>query len=163
MKRVPIKFFAKRESDNSRTEGGGNPPNWILSGKELKSQSEKLGISFNKLKDEFIKREEKFIPVTIKTTISEKAKAKSHRPEIAKLFEHKSTDNNLIGMVGEDDILVKIDNLESFEIISKKIRNFDSNAYSISCIEDIQLFRPYIKERQEKENYKIRLFLKFRM
>ena len=44
MERLPIKFFAKREEDNMRVEGGGNKtlPSFVLSGDELVKRNELL-------------------------------------------------------------------------------------------------------------------------
>ncbi|HAK43085.1 MAG TPA: hypothetical protein DCM59_10795, partial [Clostridium sp.] len=70
---MPIKFFAKREVDNSRTEGGGGKdPSWILQGEELISRSNELNNSLQAIEDIFNKRkeEESFIPVVIKAKIN---------------------------------------------------------------------------------------------
>jgi len=53
--KLPIKFFAKREEDKQRVEGGGGKelPKWVLSGKELDEKSVALSQSIN----EILKRE----------------------------------------------------------------------------------------------------------
>lgn len=43
-KRLPIKFFSKREEDKQRVEGNSNKelPRWVLSGDELQNKSNML-------------------------------------------------------------------------------------------------------------------------
>ena len=66
IEKLPIKFFAKREEDKQRVEGGGGKelPKWVLSGKELDEKSEALSQAIN----DILKREnskERNIPIII--------------------------------------------------------------------------------------------------
>lgn len=157
---IPIKFFAKREIDNSRTEGGGNGklPSWVLEGEELILKSKQLQHSLNLIKDVLDKRpsEEDFIPTVIKTKINNIAKAKSHRSEISGLFKVNSQ-NSVIGLIGEDELLIKIATKEDLNRITEKISNYDENAYAISCINKIEKLEPEVVKKNKEKNYKVKL------
>ncbi|HII4455880.1 S8 family peptidase [Clostridium perfringens] len=158
-KKNPIKFFAKREMDDSRTEaGGGNPPAWVLSGSELIEKSGELTTFLNKLESKFDERTEKFIPITIKAKLNDKATAKTHRGKVEDLFSNKSNSSNLIGMSGEDEVIIKIPDKIALKTIEKKVGDYSKNSYGISCIDDIEIFKPTIVSgEKENEEYKIRL------
>jgi hypothetical protein len=159
---TPIKFFAKREIDNSKTEGGGSGklPSWVLEGDELVLKSKQLEYSLNLVENALKKRppEEDFIPAVIKTKINDLAKAKSHRSELISLFKVNSK-NGVIGLVGEDDLLIKIATEQDLNIIRKNIVNYNENAYGISCINKIEKLEPEVvlEEKNEQVNYKIKL------
>lgn len=158
-KKNPIKFFAKREMDDSRTEAGrGNPPAWVLSGSELIEKSGELTTFLNKLESKFDERTEKFIPITIKAKLNDKATAKTHRGKVEDLFSNKSNSSNLIGMSGEDEVIIKIPDKIALKTIEKKVGDYSKNSYGISCIDDIEIFKPTIVSgEKENEEYKIRL------
>ncbi|SQB33621.1 S8 family peptidase [Clostridium cochlearium] len=157
---TPIKFFAKREVDNNRTEGGrGKSPRWILEGEELEEKSKQLNNSLNLIEDALQKRppEEEFIPTVIKTKINDFAKAKSHRSEVSTLFKVNSK-NNVIGLVGEDELLIKIANKQDLNKVRKNIISYNENAYAISCINKIEKLEPEIVlEKNKPGNYKVKL------
>lgn len=157
---TPIKFFAKREVDNSRTEGGrGKPPAWILKGTELINKSKELNESLTIVEEFFDNRreEEEFIPAVIKTKINSFAKAKSHRSEVGAIFKVNSKES-IIGLIGEDELLIKIENRESLNKIKNNISNFKKNAYAISCINNIEEMKAEtILDDKDGINYKIKL------
>lgn len=157
-RKVPIKFFAKRENDNSRTEGGGGKtPKWVLEGEELIEKSIEITNFLINLAPKFNERKEKFVPISITTKLISDAKAKSHRSELAGLFENKNSKNNLIGMIGDDEVIIKIDNVDSLTAIEEKVRDYKKNSYGISCIDNINIFKPNIKKSEVSEEYKIKL------
>lgn len=158
---APIKFFAKREVDNSRTEGGGGSdlPKWILSGDVLAFHSRELNSELSKLDDVFDNRssDEEFIPAIVKTKIQDYARAKSHRTEVGKIFKTGS-DSNIIGLIGENEVLIKVPDQNGLNRIKKNISDFKENAYAISCINKIEVLKPYIVVNKEDINdYKIKL------
>ena len=158
----PIKFFAKREIDNSRTEGGGNGklPNWVLKDEELILKSKELDVSLNLIEDALEKRppEEDFIPTVIKTKINDFAKAKSHRSEVSSLFKVNSI-NSTIGLIGEDELLIKISSKKDLNKVRKNIKNYKENAHGISCVNKIEKLEPEIilDEDNKRINYKVKL------
>lgn len=158
---TPIKFFAKREIDNSRTEGGGSgkDPSWVLSGEELLNRSIELDENLQKIEDILIKRneEESFIPTVIKAKINDLAKAKSHRAEVGGMFKVSSKES-IIGLVGEDELLIKIANKQELDKIRNKIGDYKRNAYAISCINSIERLKPEtLFNGDEYESYKVKL------
>ena len=158
---TPIKFFAKREIDNSRTEGGGggNDPTWILKGEDLINRSNELNKSLNIVEDILVNRieEEEFIPVVIKAIMNDKAKAKRHRSEVGRIFKVNSQES-IIGLVGEDELLIKIANKEGLNKIRKNISDYEKNYYAISCISNIERMQvEAIYKKDEEINYKVKL------
>ena len=63
--KLPIKFFAKREVDDLRVEGGGNveKPKWVLTGEKLQSRAQKLTSSLHEIEGKLLERKEKQSPV----------------------------------------------------------------------------------------------------
>lgn len=153
-KKLPIKFFMKREKDSQRVEGGGSKelPKWVLTFSEAQNRVALLNKDIEMVKSEIDNKKIDFLPTIIKTTIAEDAKAKTHRREIRKIFN--TTQNNLLGAPTKDEILIKIDSLEDLNEIKKNINNIDRNLYAISCIEDISYYEPNI---ELKSSCKIKL------
>ncbi|MDC0801515.1 S8 family peptidase [Clostridium paraputrificum] len=156
---MPIKFFAKREVDNSRTEGGGGKdPSWILEGEELISHSNELNNSLKVIEEIFNKRkeEENFIPVVIKAKINSAAKAKSHRSEVGGIFKVASQES-IIGLLGEDELLIKISSKQALNRVENRIKDYNKNAYGISCIDNIEALYPITSTLNEDTTYKVKL------
>jgi len=160
-KNLPIKLFQKRRIDERQTEAGGSstPPSWLLTGDELEERAEMLLEPFTYIESEFATRPSyrDFIPVTLKVAIDDNAIAKSHRKDVQKLFNGKFSKNNIIGFVDSNSAIVKIDSLEESNQIQRNIRNFNKNAKSVSAIESIEIFKPYLVEPKEDEALKISL------
>lgn len=159
---LPIKFFAKREIDNMRVEGGGgnNPPKFVLSQEELKMKSRNFANIINKFKEDVIIREKKnsLIPVVFKTKIIDDATAKTHRVEISNLFR-MGTGNNVLGLVEEDELLIKVNNSKEIEGILERIQNIERYAHALSAIDTISNFQPMISKSEYSEimDYKVKL------
>ena len=157
-KKLPIKFFAKREKDTQLVEGGGNSdnPKWVLNIEDAKVRSLKLSNELEIIENKFDTMKESFIPIVVRSKIAEDAKAKSHRKEIRKIFNTKS--NNLIGLDNSEDLLIKIETKEDLKQIKDNINETEKNIYGISCIEDIKQYIPKIKIIENQEvSYKIKL------
>ena len=68
--KLPIKFFAKREEDKQRVEGGGKKelPKFVLSGSELNEKSAELSrMIFDALEEDW---EDRNIPVIIEAKLN---------------------------------------------------------------------------------------------
>jgi len=157
-KKLPIKFFAKREKDTQFVEGGGNSdnPKWVLNIEDAKIRSLKLSNELDVIEDTLDSTKESFIPIVVKSKIVEEAKAKSHRKEIRKIFNTKS--NNLIGLDNSDELLIKITTKDDIKQIKANINETEKNIYGISCIEDIKQYIPKVKFIENKSiSYKIKL------
>lgn len=74
----------------------------------------------NLIEDALEKRppEEDFIPAVVKTKINNFAKAKRHRSEVSSLFK-VNFQNNIIGLIGEDELLIKIANKRELNVVRK--------------------------------------------
>ncbi len=160
-KNLPIKLFQKRRIDERRTEGSGNntPPKWQLYGAELEERALSLIEPFEEVFNDFKTRPLKrnFIPATLKVDIDDNAIAKSHRKDIQKLFDGKQSKNNIIGFIDSNSLLVKVDSLEEGEQIRNNFLNLNKNAKSISAIESVEVFKPYITNLDQQDVLKVSL------
>lgn len=163
-KNLPIKFFQKRQKDKLDTEGGGLRviPKWVdaslVSEKSLYIR-EVLNTVANSLSNK-VKRNS-YIPSVVKLKVNEDALAKTYRKEISNLFGKF----NIIGVDGEDELLIKIDNEDE---LNKIIQNFErlenalpsySNVVGISAISGIEEYKPQINISADKGTiFKIKLF-----
>ena len=160
--RLPIKFFAKREVDNMRVEGGGSgdPPKIVQSQEELAIKSKELVRVVENFKEEVIrkKKSKSIIPVIFKTKIIDDATAKTHRREVSNLFR-TGVDNNVLGLVEEDEIIIKLNDTREIEKIIGRLKNTQRFAHALSCIDSIEGFKPLIakSESQEPTDYKVKL------
>ncbi|NOQ24126.1 MAG: S8 family serine peptidase [Bacteroidales bacterium] len=147
-KNLPVKLFEKRkEIDERRIEGGGDKklPKWVLSEPELKLKSEEFtSVIHNKIND-FANRSKirEFIPVTLTLELNQNARAKSHRSEIKKIF-NVNYKYNLIGFSGENNIVVKIDNINDAKTIEKNINEIDKFKIGLSAIDHLDDFKPEV-------------------
>lgn len=159
---LPIKFFAKREVDNMRVEagGGGDPPKFVLSQEELEIKSRNFENVINEFKkDVLIKESENsLIPVVFKTKIIDDATAKTHRIEVSNLFRI-GTNNNILGLVDEDELLIKVTDSKEIEKILERIKNTQRYAHALSAIDSISNFNPIITKSESSEvmDYKVKL------
>ncbi len=165
-KNLPIKFFQKRQKDEMDTEGGGGGklPKWAnpeLIGEKATYVREVLtGIS--KSLATKVQRNN-YVPSVLKLKVNEDALAKTYRREIGNLFNVGKL--NIIGVSGEDEVLVKIDNEADLQAIMKKFSNindaFPSNTtlIGISAITNAEEFKPQIDVEPDKETVlKVKLF-----
>ncbi len=165
-KNLPIKFFQKRQKDEQDTEGGGGgkPPKWI----DASSVGEKsiyirqvLGNISHSLAEK-VKRNN-YIPSVVKLKVNSDALAKTYRREIGNLFNVGKL--NTIGVSGEDEVLIKIDNQEDLQKMTEKIANADnkypsqSTITGICAITNIEEFKPQVNvEPNESTILKVKLF-----
>lgn len=165
-KNLPIKFFQKRQKDEMDTEGGGGGklPKW--------ADPQQIGVKASYVREvlsgisKSIERKVKrnnYIPSVLKLKVNEDALAKTYRREIGNLFNVGKL--NIIGVSGEDEVLVKIDNEADLQAIMKKFSNindaFPSNTtlIGISAITNAEEFKPQIDVEPENETvFKVKLF-----
>lgn len=166
-KNLPIKFFQKRQKDEQDTEGGGakSKPKW-LDPEQLGAKSiyirEVLGVVSDSLAEK-VKRNN-YVPSVVTLKINSDALAKTYRREIGSLF-NVGNKLNTIGINGEDEVLVKIDNQDDLRKIYDKISNADkqfpthSTILGISAIVGIEEFRPQVNvDPSEDTILKVKLF-----
>lgn len=154
---LPIKFFAKREEDKQRVEGGGKKelPKWVLHGEELYEKSVALSQVINDVLEEE-NWNERNIPVIIEAKLNRDAHAKSHRRKIENIF---FTDkNNVIGVTDENTLVIRVDSKTDGAKIEGKISDVKNNAYGISGIDNIMKYKPIVYKSEGVSNYKVKLF-----
>ena len=161
-KNLPIKFFRKRENvDERRVEGGGSRtlPSFVLSESELKNQADKYSKALKDIFEEFNDRptERKFIPATLNLEINDKAIAKSHRSEIKKIF-NVNYKNNIIGYLGSNSLLIKVEDNKDFEKVESNIINIKKYRIGLSAIDDLERFDPIVElDGELQEELKVSL------
>lgn len=164
---LPIKFFQKRQKDEMGTEAGGGQtiPKWASQG-QMREKSEYIKTVLAEVSNSLAEKVKKnnYIPSVVKLKVSGDALAKTYRKEIGNLFNVGKL--NIIGVSGEDEVLIKIDN----ETDLKNILNRFSDAklafpnyttlVGISAINNIEEFKPQIEIEEEDEDqvYKVKLF-----
>lgn len=156
---LPIKYFAKRQSDNMRVEGGGgDPPKWLLEGDKLNQRSFQLTEDMNTIESEFNRNlnETYFLPVVAKAKISDNAMAKTHRKEISSLFSSPKH-NGIIGLADEQEVMVRFDNIDQAKQTKQKMMNTVKYNHAISCVENVEVFVPSIIKSNTATSYKIKL------
>lgn len=156
---LPVRIFSKREIiDECAVEGmgGSELPKWALSGLELKNRAEQLISEVECARESLNKRrkEREFIPITVTAKLNDEAKAKSYRKNISKLFDTKQ-DDNIIGLVNEENLIIKIKDKIDLDQIQGRLKRTDNNVIAISAIEYIELFKPTI-EYTHKEGNKLK-------
>ena len=154
--KLPIKFFAKREEDKQRVEGGGKKelPKFVLSGSKLNEKSAELSqMIFDVLEEDW---EDRNIPVIIEAKLNKDAHAKSHRKKIENIFF--TNKNNVIGVSDENTLIIRVDSQEDGDKIKEKITDVKNNAYGISGIDNIIKYKPTIYKTEGVSNYKVKLF-----
>jgi hypothetical protein len=165
-KNLPIKFFQKRQKDELDTEGGGDRklPKWadITTIKEKAFHVNEVLSDISGSLENKVKRNN-YVPSIIKLKVNEDALAKTHRKEIASIFNTGKI--NIIGVYGEDEILIKIDGQSDIQAIRKKLENAN-NAFpsfttivGLSAITNAEEFKAQIDVEHNKEAVlKVKLF-----
>lgn len=148
-KNLPIKLFEKRKRiDERKTEGGGNSelPSWAqLSPTQLAIRLQELKEGITATESQFDNRlpERSFIPGVVQVKIHEKAVAKSHRSDIAALFNN-TNEKNLIGLTDDCNILVQVKSKKDLAEISKKLSNPNKYLKGIASVLDVRPFKAEI-------------------
>lgn len=146
-KNLPIKFFKRRDviDEREREGGGGEDRPWVLSGKELEEHVQILIQDLSSLEEVLKSQEDIYgdIPSIVKVDIRREAKAKSYRKNINNLFL-KGNKDNVVGLNSENELLIRIDNVDEVSNIQSKIEDSARNKIGISAIEKMEVYNPVI-------------------
>ena len=167
-KNLPIKFFQKRQKDEMDTEGGGGGtlPSWLLTDPQaLHERSVYFREVLRTISTKLAAKRQKsnYIPTVVKLKLNEDALAKTYRRDVGNLFNAGKL--NTIGVSGEDEVLVKIDNETDLQAIVRNFSKSDdafpslSTRLGISAVTNVEEFKPVIEVEGRKETVlKIKLF-----
>jgi hypothetical protein len=160
-KNLPIRLFKKRDNDkllNNLPGGSATGNRFRLQGAALTGRAATFRSYFGGVNERLLtkKQQNVFLPIVVKLILNEDALAKSYRTDIGKLFNNNKK-INIIGLIGEDQLLVKIDNESDLEYVLGKIRDEESNAIGISAIEKAEDFRPIIDNGDITGDVKVKL------
>lgn len=162
VKNLPIKFFKKRDNDKllNNLPGGSSEGNkFRLSGNALTKRANYFQGYFAGLNKKLAQKTNanNFLPTVVKLKLNEDALAKTYRSEIGKLF-NLGRKVNIIGLVGDNQLLVKVDNVNDLKQIEAKIADKEKNVLGISAIEEAEEFKPLIdSEVKDSKDLKVRL------
>lgn len=163
-KNLPIKLFKKRDNDKALN----NLPVIISEnqGLRIRLEGEKLEARVNYFKGYFGGLREKvlqkasannYLPTVVRVKLNSEALAKTYRNEIGKIF-NKGKKVNIIGMIGDEDLLIKIDDSKDLQEIEKKIQDVGRNIVGISAMEEAHDFIPVIEiDANEESDLKVKL------
>ncbi len=154
-KNLPIKLFKKRNNDkllNLLPRGSADGNKFKLEGQALQSRSNYFHNYFSGLSEKIINKSvsNNFLPTVVKVKINEDALTKSYRTDIGKLFNSPKK-INLIGLIGENQLLIKIDDKKDLDFIQSKITDLERNVIGISAIEEAEDFKPLIDLEEKLE------------
>jgi len=148
-KNLPIKLFKKRDNDkllnNLAVFGENTGGKFKLQGEALLGRSNYFRGYFGGLSEKISRKSESnnFLPTVVKVKVNEDALAKSFRGEIGKIFNSPKR-INLIGMIGDNQLLIKIEDAKDLAFIQAKVADMDRNVLGISAIEEAEDFQPMI-------------------
>lgn len=155
-KNLPIKLFRKRDNDKALN----NLPVIIDNGRQkFRLEGEALNNRVSYFRSYFGGLNERveqkaasnnYLPTIVRLKLNDDALAKSHRGEIAKIFNHGKK-INIIGMVGEDELLIKIDDLRDLQNVQNKIQDVERNTIGISAVEEASDFTPIMEVAENDE------------
>lgn len=161
-KNLPIKLFKKREHDKALNDLAAIPENtkqkFRLEGQALVARVKYFRGYFAGLKKRVQEKKANniFLPTVVRVKLNEDALAKTHRSEVGKIF-NKGRKINIIGMVGEDELLIKIDDEADLQLIATKIEDTEHNVVGISAIEKAVDFKPLTEIENGETDLKVKL------
>lgn len=150
-KNLPIRFFSMREKDERMTEGAGDSeiPNWVDRGaipqKQAMFATVMTGMAA-KLSEKSKKNNQ--LPSVLSLRLNQSASAKGSRQNIASIFNDKGA-INLIGVTGNDHVMVKVNSSAEATRIANKISNLrsgDKTYLGVAAIDEIVDFEPMIED-----------------
>lgn len=132
-KTLPIQLVKIREDkDIFLKEAGGSDelPSWT-SEHEIHSHAVNLANDIDSLRNRFHNRLgiNSRLPLLVKAKLNKHATAKSYRPNVRAIL-NQNHKHNVIGISGFRDLLVKIDNIEDLNAISRAIVSVENNTSS---------------------------------
>lgn len=157
--KLPIQLFVPRKIDEAKIEPGGNStiPNWVLEGDLLIQRTKSLLKGLKKLRT-LSEKDNLFsssIPYVISANLCDEATSKSRRKEVSNIFQFDS--NNVIGLIDKNRLLVKIEGETQFDQIIRRVEDFNSNAFGISCLMGFDKHTPIQTLDEAESNLKIKL------
>ena len=161
-KNLPIKLFKKRDNDkllNPRPGGTSDGGRFRLQGEALQNRSNYFRgyLSGLKQKISFKTETNNYLPTIIKVKLNDDLLAKSYRGEVGNIF-NSPRKINLIGLIGDNQLLIKIEDAKDLAFIEAKIADMDRNALGISVIEEAEDFQPIIDMEENFDgDLKVRL------
>lgn len=162
-KNLPIKLFKKRDTDkllNNLAVIGENSGNkFKLQGEALTNRVNYFKGYFNTLGNKVKQKMESnnYLPTIVKLKLNDDALAKTYRGEIGKIF-NVNRKINIIGLIGDNQLLVKFDDIADFAQVEQRIVDSEKNLIGISAIEEAENFVPEIDvDEDNKGDLKIRL------
>ena len=150
-KNLPIRFFSMREKDERMTEGAGDSeiPNWVdrdaIPQKQAMFATVMTGMAA-KLSEKSKKNNQ--LPSVLSLRLNQSASAKGSRQNIASIFNDKGA-INLIGVTGNDHVMVKVNSSAEATRIANKILNLrsgDKTYLGVAAIDEIVDFEPMIED-----------------
>ncbi|MBL0102419.1 MAG: S8 family peptidase [Bacteroidetes bacterium] len=162
-KNLPVKLFKKRYDDkqlNNLAVIGENMGNkFKLGGEALASRSSYFRNYFSDVAKRIDEKRKvnNYLPTVVKLRINDDALAKTYRGEIGKLF-NVNRKSNIIGMIGDNTLLLKIDDEKDLALIQDKISDITKNVVGLSAIEEADEFKPMIEDQNlDVDDIKVRL------
>jgi hypothetical protein len=161
-KNLPIKLFKKRDNDkllNNLPGGTAEGNKFRLEGKALSGRANYFKQYFGELDNIFKQKIEtnNYLPTIVKLKLNDDALAKTYRGEIGKIF-NLGKKVNIIGLVGDNQLLIKVDDIKDLNQIKNKIADIERNVLGISAIEEAVDFKPIIDfDATEEDDLKVRL------
>jgi len=130
-----------------------------LSDTLLAKKSGQLISELDKFKTIITDREKKqsIIPFVFKACLQDTATSKTKRGYITKILETQKSRSNIIGLLNDEELLVRISTLQELENISGRIKEYNYYKHGISCLDRIASFNPFLKYTDNPESYKVRL------
>ena len=162
-KNLPIKLFHKRtQVDERRTEGGGGNtmPDWaIMTPEQFEGRVVAFKAALDAVSAKLLSRDadRDFIPAVVQLELHEDATAKSHRADIAKMFDVNSK-RNLIGLTDEKSLLVKVENESDVLEMTKRMSNL-KNIKGVAAVTELTPFQPKVEVAEVKEADTLRVSL----
>lgn len=147
-KNLPIKLFKKRDNDklpNLLPGGSAEGNKFRLQGEALANRVSYFQGYFSKLESRVKQKvqTENYLPTIIKIKLNDEALAKSYRNEVGKIFNLRKK-LNIIGLIGENQLLVKIEDASDLAQIEARVADIEKNVLGISAIEEAEDFMPII-------------------
>jgi hypothetical protein len=160
-KNLPIRLFKKRDNDkllNNLPGGSATGNSFRLQGDALAGRAAYIGGYFSSISERMKvkKQNQDFLPVVVKLLMNDDALAKGYRTEIGKIF-NASKKINIIGLIGNKELLVKVDDEADLNYILNKIGDPESNVLGVSAIEKAEDFKALIDEVDLSGDLKVKL------
>lgn len=150
-KNLPIRFFSMRDKDERMTEGAGDSeiPNWVdreaIPHKQASFVDMMTGMAA-KLSEK--SKSNNHLPSVITLHLNRNASSKGSRQNIASIFNDKGS-INLIGVTGNDRVMVKVNSSTEASRIANKISNLrtgDKTYLGVAAIDSIDYFKPMVQD-----------------